>query len=343
MDQPAADTGFRMVADPAANTPVRLPFSVRRTSSMDMLRPRGLTDPTLIVRGVARDVVTDAEGVGTVSAQARLDAEVRFDASRALVALTTSPACDTERLLGLAVASGFRAAADRALDPDEHGGVLALLLDDLPVAVLIAGYALALTRELPAEVVSFVPKVDLCSGWRDDGVMVASLRRGERMPLRLGPPAPVLDRPDDPLSWHPTQPLAPLAMRRRRRIDLVLGERDRGCAVEAMFRDTYVDPDDGESVVHEYELHADLTRERHLIGGTASEALVLGDVHATPRVLPWPECPVAAASAARISGTPVSEVAGHVRSELRGTPTCTHLNDLLRSLAGVEAMARQST
>ena len=60
---------------------------------------------------------------------------------------------------------------------------------------------------------------------------------------------------------------------------------------------------------------------------------------ATPRALPWPECPQAAASASRLVGQPVGELRDFVRQDLSGTTTCTHLNDLLRSLADVATLA----
>ena len=54
--------------------------------------------------------------------------------------------------------------------------------------------------------------------------------------------------------------------------------------------------------------------------------------------LPWQECPGAVASAARITGMTLQELHFRVRRELSGTSTCTHLNDLLRSVADVEAL-----
>ena len=58
-----------------------------------------------------------------------------------------------------------------------------------------------------------------------------------------------------------------------------------------------------------------------------------GNRHAAG-VLPWTECPSAAASAGRLAGRPGRCVAGRwcVMTSL-GTSTCTHLNDLLASLA----------
>jgi hypothetical protein len=50
-------------------------------------------------------------------------------------------------------------------------------------------------------------------------------------------------------------------------------------------------------------------------------------------VLPWQECPGAVDSATRVAGMTLQELHFRVRDELAGTSTCTHLNDLLRSVA----------
>jgi hypothetical protein len=57
---------------------------------------------------------------------------------------------------------------------------------------------------------------------------------------------------------------------------------------------------------------------------------------ATPRVLPWRECPEAAASARRLAGWPVQGLRPEVRARFVGPSTCTHLNDVLRGLEDVE-------
>jgi len=62
------------------------------------------------------------------------------------------------------------------------------------------------------------------------------------------------------------------------------------------------------------------------------------DIGARAHVLPWVECPGALASATRLSGMPVAELRDHVRREFRGTSTCTHLNDTLRSLGDVNVL-----
>jgi len=60
---------------------------------------------------------------------------------------------------------------------------------------------------------------------------------------------------------------------------------------------------------------------------------------AIPRVLPFVECPQAAASAARLAGMSVMGLGPQVRADLQGPATCTHLNDTLREVEDVVALA----
>jgi hypothetical protein len=209
---------------------------------------------------------------------------------------------------------------------------LHLLLDDVPGAAIISGYAWAV--EPPAGRAPYddrTPPADICSGWRSDGTMMIALRRDGAMPPLAGPAAPDLLPADDAAAWHRLPALAPGDMRRCRRMDVAADPGDDGVLlVEAMFRDSYVDSDGDESVVHEYGLTARIQRAT----GTVLSA------EAEPHVLPWQECPVARLSAGRLVGQQVSTLRGHVRGALTGTSTCTHLNDLLRSLDDVAALAR---
>jgi hypothetical protein len=116
------------------------------------------------------------------------------------------------------------------------------------------------------------------------------------------------------------------AMRRRRLVEVRDGSP---CSLYAMFRDTHVDPSDAETVLRENAVTADLD----------PDTLVLSRCQAEPRVLPWVECPEAAASATRLDGRLASDVRRLVGRELRGTTTCTHLNDLLRSLGDLGVLA----
>jgi len=311
--------------DPATTTPARRPGSIRRTSTIDMLRPDGWTGDLFLI-GRARDLVTTELG-SHVAATARVDA--RADATRALRELRTDPGIDgIDALLGAPVASGFRSRLEAAAPGHRDACTpLYLLLDDLPVASLISGYAMQRAGEIgrmPAAAYTY--NVDQCSGWRAGGTLMVVLSEKGAVPMTIGPTAPSLQPDDDDLAWHEHDQLPPGGMRRRRRLDVIAGDALR---VDAMFRDSYMGLDGVESIVHEYSF----------TGSVDPETLQVLDAHARPRVLPYIECPDAAASAALLTGMSVSELRRRVRQELIGISTCTHLNDLLRSLADVDALA----
>ncbi|HTY27798.1 MAG TPA: DUF2889 domain-containing protein [Mycobacterium sp.] len=116
-------------------------------------------------------------------------------------------------------------------------------------------------------------------------------------------------------------------MRRTRRVDVAI-RPDGEVEVDAMFRDTYVRGDGVPTIIHEDTLLATVDRDTGRIV----------DSRATPRVLPWPECPGAVQSAARITGMTLPKLHSRVRRELHGTTTCTHLNDRLRSIADGQSL-----
>ena len=308
------------VADPILTTPPRPTGSARRTSHVDIIFGSG---GGLLLAGAARDLVTPATDKGAPQVAAVAEVSAQLDAMQELVELQTTPANDrVHALLGIPVRRGFRGAvADALADEHEAATPLHLLLDDLPVAALISGYALLYRGDTAMRKVdeSHV-KADVCSGWRSEGTMLVSLRTNGHIPVPMGPEANRLVPADDPMAWHDIGPLPVGAMRRRRLIEVTAGEPH---SVYAMFRDTHVDPDGRETVLHEYSLTAALD----------PVTLVLSGSEARPHVLPWTECPSAAASAQRLDGHGVVELRELVSREFRGTTTCTHLNDLLRSLA----------
>ena len=291
-------------------------------------QPDGTT--SLELTGAARDLATDLHGTATQHDDASIVAVV--DHEHLLHSLRVRPDVgDPSALLGCPVGSGFRQLAREAFPAEAAARTpLALLLDDLPVAELIAGYMRMYGGDSPKRRAGEVTRVDICAGWRSDGTMMVSAAKLGHLPVPFGPTAPDLDHQhDDPQSWHTIPPLATSTMRRRRMVDVTPAPTDAepdGLAVHAMFRDTHCQPDGHETVLHEYSLVA------RVVGGVVTECV------ATPRVLPWTECPAAAASAGRMVGLHVEEVRTVVRAEFVGTSTCTHLNDLLRSLGDVEVL-----
>jgi hypothetical protein len=146
----------------------------------------------------------------------------------------------------------------------------------------------------------------------------------------IGPVAPTLDAYDnDPLAWHRMERMTTHSTRRRRRIDVWRDPQARAgdgtVAVEEFFRDSLVDGDGVETVVHEYLVSAELE----------PGSLTFLSCGADIGVLPWVECPAAAASAERLTGTTPHDLRDRVRQTFVGTSTCTHLNDTLRALAAV--------
>jgi hypothetical protein len=118
-------------------------------------------------------------------------------------------------------------------------------------------------------------------------------------------------------------------MRRRRRIDVRRVEDDPSqVQVDAFFRDSHLGEDGYETIVHEYEIAA--------LVDVATMTFV--EAQAIPRVLPWWECPQAAASAGRLAGRPLTMLRPAIRAEFLGPTTCTHLNDTLRALEDVAAL-----
>jgi hypothetical protein len=309
--------------DPLTATAPRRVGSVRRTTSID--QRFGGPGPHHVVAG-GRDVRTGPDGGAEVVDRACFEATIETDGT--VSAIQADP--PEPRLAGLVgghVSRGLRRRIDELLP--EHRtrhSVLHQLLDDLPMANLISGYGSS--REQPEFQLppgSADRLTDLCAGWVGGGTMLGTLEDTGVFPLPIGPPAPDLSPPGDPDAWHELPPMAPRSVRRRRRLDLIPGQPQ---VVDVHFRDSHLGVDAVEDVLHEYTLVATLDGGLTILGCDASV-----------RVLPWPECPNALGSAARVVGQPVSALRDLISTRFTGTSTCTHLNDVLRSLAGVTTLA----
>lgn len=279
----------------------------------------------LALAGQARDLITDRDGRGRVTEKADLSGRVAFFDGRILTDLETTPARpELSSLIGTMAGSGFRARIDE-LAPDlrETRAPLFLLLDEVPIATLISGHAAHASGLFDGvENSAYVPAADQCAGFVTGGLLMTSFETLGRSVVN-GPDAPDIEDPDDPDGWHALSELPLHGMRRRRRIDVYDSPDGTSIVVDAMFRDSYVRSDGIETIIHEYELNATVEE--------GSERIITSS--ARPRVLPSRDCPGAVASASRIAGMTLGELNTRVKAEMRGTSTCTHLNDLLRSVA----------
>jgi hypothetical protein len=313
--------------EPTSGTPGRAPGSVRRTVTTDMLRPDGVQGPLHLV-GRACDLYTAADGTPQVLGDAAMTAVVDFIDGWLLRSLHTDPQRpQLAAVLGSGAGSGFRGrllAADPRLP--QESGLLHQLLDDVPMTTLVSGVALhaELSRTgdgAPRKSGRGAFGRDMCAGFADGGTIMREVDTRGLPPMVTGPVAPPLTT-EDPLAWHDLPELPPNSLRRSRRTDVLPGPRPR---VEVLYRDSYVRQDGLETVVHEYTVEAVVDPDR----GTFASCRAL------PRVLPWLECPSAAASAERLAGVRLDGLRRHVRAGFVGTSTCTHLNDTLRSLEDV--------
>jgi hypothetical protein len=315
---------------PVGGTPRRAPGSARRTSTIDTARPDGPLGQ-MVMSGHARDLITLPDAA-TREEHARITAFVDGP-SRELVSITAEPdPGGLDALIGVVVGPGFRARVDTAVPAERTArSLLYLLLDDLPGAGLVSGYALLNTDTAPRGRHNeyLAAAADMCAGWASDGSMMQAIREHGRNPSPTGPPAPSLDRPEDALAYHQLPPLPPGGMRRLRRIDVTPSDGRAGnWDLDVFFRDSHMDDALLETVVHEYSLSARV----------AGPDRTIGEIDVTADVLPWKECPAAVASAVRLVGHGLDDLRSHVRSQFVGTTTCTHLNDVLRGLTDVDVL-----
>jgi len=321
--------------EPTTGTPARRPDSVRRTTTVDSLRPNGIGE-RLILRGTGRDLVTRADGTVETALDGHVELELAYEGGATVKAISTSPeVAGVDALIGKRATTGFRAVIDDDT-ASERGDLVYLMLEEIPVSTLVSGYAVgqAISRgDADAEALENLrnpgPPIhgrDDCAGFRKGSVIDTS------GPIRgaavTGPDATEVIDPDDPHGWHEIGPLPANAMRRWRRHDLWRGD-DGLLHIDSFFRDSHMAPEGLETIIHEYTVEASVDPETWVI--TSCEA--------TPRVLPWQECPEAAASARTMVGLKLETLRPQLRAEMIGPSTCTHLRDQLRELEDAMALS----
>ncbi|HEX2705388.1 MAG TPA: hypothetical protein VHM65_06485, partial [Candidatus Lustribacter sp.] len=191
------------MSGPSSGTPPRRLPSVRRTSSMDLLRPSGPAGP-MVIAGRARDLLTAPAGQARVLATGLLSATIGTD-GRVARLVTYPDGARAVALVGRPAGTGFRTAVWRTLrEHYDSGTPLHLLLDEVPVGLVISGYAArrAAPRGLPRR----GRRLDVCAGWASDGRAASVLSASGSPPDLATPGAPSL-AVDDPRGWHTMAPL----------------------------------------------------------------------------------------------------------------------------------------
>jgi hypothetical protein len=311
--------------------PAPAPGSVRRTVSVEVTPDRDWS-AGLRISALGRDLFVGAGPDGPRVLRATRLTVTIDPASRITGIESALPPAVTDPLIGAAAVSGFRArlADAAALDPSS---LESAVLDELPTVRLISGYARMIElsagmTEPQAHLRGRSPMVGVCAGWAPGAT--ADLRVLAGAPVTTGtPPAPAITSMT--AHFHAEPAPQPRSMRRRRILDVA--RRPGGYEVFGYFRDSHFDAELREGALHEYEVHA---------RAAADERYTLERIDVVPHALPFGECPLAAPSSADLTGASLREVTGTVKERLTGTRSCTHLNDTLRFLRYVPALAEQT-
>lgn len=310
-------------------TPPRAPSSVRRTTSIDITRPDGLTGRVVAVLA-GQDVATGADGRPSLAQRWSVDVPVDPRTGAVVAFAGDEGTADLADLVGAGLRSGFGRRLAAALPREaENRSLRHSLLEDLAGAFLVSGYAPLRAGLLAGDVDAARRRAplqaDICAGWAEGGPVHRALAERGHTAVPTGPPAPPIERAD-PVGWHALAPLGHGTVRRRRQLD-VTPTAGGGLAVQGHFRDSYAG-DGPEMVMHEYAIDAAVDPDGRIAG-----------IEVDPRVLPWEACPRAVASAGRVVGVALDDLARVARTELVGVATCTHLTSTVRSLADVRALA----
>lgn len=313
----------------------RRPGSVRRTMTVEVDWPEGLPMQGHFI-GRARDMMTPTDG-GDPRILSTDEISGHFDDRRTIADVASNPPrADVAGLSGERAGSNLRRAIDHVLHADKQAGApLYLLLDDLAGASLVcmmawAGWHPGYIEEqiaLAGEDFRAQSMAGVCIGFRPGSS--ALLRQPGRDGTHVSQVLP-LPHPDDPQGWHDFAMTGNVAAFRRARLIDIWREGDL-IRVESLFQDSSSQRDTTMRLaVHEYRLSATAS-------AITGELLTL---QATPGTLPYAECPAAMANIDVLLGTPMDALRETVLARLKRTAGCTHLNDMVRSLAEAPVLAQ---
>jgi len=178
----------------APSTPPRAPASARRTTSIDVTRPDGLTGRVVAVVA-GQDLATDAGGRSSVVERFVVDVPVDPDTG-AILGFDghdgTADLADLADLVGASLRTGFgRRLASALPEEAESRSLRYSLLEELAGAFLVSGYAPLRAGLLVGDPAMGKERArlqaDICIGWADGGPVHRSLaERGHTAGAAVG-------------------------------------------------------------------------------------------------------------------------------------------------------------
>lgn len=322
---------FPLARYSAGKAPGRVPVSIRRTTSIDSDWINGPGNP-MLMSGLARDLFTPEAGPPTELAAAHFRLTVAPD--RRIVDAGTQPAHPRmSELVRVRAGNESRAALSQSLG-DLTGTPLYQLLDDFAGASLVAPFVWSLWKVEDWDILAWhrsrsvrqTRMENVCTGLAEGATSLTEagiVAAGEASSVAVGS----VENPDDPSGWHAMPEQRGQQTRRVRRMDI--WREGMAIKVDAGFQDSGCTPEGGRVAIHEYRVYAEID----------AESGILVALQALPQILPFRECPGAALKATRMIGQPVAEFRTAVIETLPSVLGCTHLNDILRAMADVPALA----
>jgi Protein of unknown function (DUF2889) len=301
--------------------------TVRRITCADAVRPDGVLGP-LEVRGLLIDEIAEGDVQPTLFQRQAVEVGIDFLAGATITSIsTTSEMPELSELIGHAATRGFRPRLHQLVEAtDLNQGCLALL-EDLPNVTMLSRVILVMApeaRDLPAR--RREPHIDICAGWVAGGEL--ALRPEGDLPafhpFRL-------QTPDEQVAWAALPVLPPASFRRHRVTEVRENAEDpTGIRATSWFYDV-VRPQSGEPLVlHNYRVRADVAAGDHRVTACTAD----------PGPLPTSDCHAAASSSEWLVGLALPDIYSAVREKFKGTSTCTHLNEQLRSLSDVTLLTQ---
>jgi hypothetical protein len=318
---------------------VRPSGSIRRTSSIDVSWPEGPEAPRQMV-GRARDYLTAAGSDRPGEILTESSFRLRMTEDKTITAIAAEPERrGIETMIGERGGNHLRTVLrERMPELIERNDPLYLVLDDISGTALVSAFAWSQWYPELAEVMrQRMAGPDMENVLQQRANICWGLQDGNTGLWAEGPPHSVADadagelvNPADPAGWHRFHDEDGPGFRRARRIDVIRDEMARKLRIDSAFQDSAKVKEGGRVAIHEYLLRATCDLDTLEILTLEPEA----------RILPFSECPGAVHNVERLIGKRLDAIRGEVLALLRGPEGCTHLNDALRALADVPALAQ---